>query len=82
MEKLDSAIQEPDSEMKRLDLKIQTAVKSAKIFAWALPSGKVPGKWDIRYLSEKYYVMRVKVLKGTYMQGENKYIKIYSMLKK
>ena len=39
--------------MKRLDLKIQTAAKSAKIFDWDLPSGKVPGKWDIRYLSEK-----------------------------
>ena len=44
MEKLDSEIQEPESEMKRLDLKIQTAAKSAKIFDWALPSGKVPGK--------------------------------------
>ena len=40
IEKLDSEIQEPDSEMKRLDLKIQTAAKSAKIFDWALPSGK------------------------------------------
>ena len=28
-----------DSEMKRLDLKIQNAVKSAKIFDWVLLSG-------------------------------------------
>ena len=32
-----------DSEMKRLDLKIQTAVKSAKIFDWVLLSGNNRG---------------------------------------
>ena len=71
-----------DSEMKRLDLKIQTAVKSAKIFDCALPSGKVPGKKLYATKVKNTTLCEWKVLQDTYMQGENKYNKIYSMLKK
>ena len=80
METLDSEMKRLDSEMKRLDLKIQTAVKSAKIFDWVL-GGHNRGS-EIYAKQVKNTLCEWKVLQGTYMQGENKYNKIYSMLKK
>ena len=67
--------------MKRLDLKIQTAAKSAKIFDWVLLGGNNRGS-EIYAKQVKNTLCEWKVLQGTYMQGENKYNKIYSELDK
>ena len=53
-------MEELDSENEETRPKNSSSSKERENFDWALLSGKVQGKWDIRYKSEKYYVMRVK----------------------